>query len=135
MTGARTHRFVQIGFNRAGTSSLRDYFRRAGVHVAYHRLMRGPLRGALIADVMSDNLEAGRAPLAGLEDFGAFTDMESVSRDRIVYGHRRFREIAEAHPETRFILNLRDKGAWLKSRAGFGGYLATCAAFHGVSEE
>lgn len=69
-----------------------------------------------------------------MEDIDAFTDIESVARDRIVYGHRFFREIAESHAETRFILNVRDRDAWLRSRANFGGYLATCAAFHGISE-
>lgn len=134
MSRASGHRYVQIGFNRAGTSSIRDYFQRAGFNVADHRLTHGARRGALIADFIADNLDVGRAPLAGMDDVQVFTDMESVSLERIVYGHRHFREIAEAHPETRFILNLRDRKAWLKSRAGFGGYLATCAAFHGVSE-
>lgn len=134
MSRASEHRYVQIGFNRAGTSSIRDYFLRAGFSVADHQLPHGAKRGALIADVMADNFDAGRVPLAGMDDVQVFTDMESVSRERIVYAHRHFREIAEAHPETRFILNLRDPKAWLKSRAGFGGYLSTCAAFHGVSE-
>jgi hypothetical protein len=134
LSAQRNVRLVQIGFNRAGTSSIRDYLRRAGLRVADHRIEKGRNRGKLIADVLAANVQAGLPPLFGMEGIDAFTDIESVSRERIVYGHRFFREIAECHPETRFILNLRNRDAWLRSRANFGGYLATCAAFHGISE-
>ena len=127
-------RIVQIGFNRAGTSSISDFLRRAGFHCVDHTFERGPHEGQCVAVLIENNIAAGRKPLAGLDDWQAFTDMEYVTADAAIYAQKRFREIAEAHPEVKFILNIRNKQDWLQSRAKFGGYLTTCAAAARVSE-
>jgi hypothetical protein len=127
-------RIVQIGFNRAGTSSLSDFLRRAGFTCVDHMFASGPYKGQSVAVLIKNNITAGRKPLAGLDAFQAFTDMEYVTAESAVYVQKRFREIAEAHPEVKFILNIRNKQDWLQSRAKFGGYLSTCAAAAKVSE-
>jgi Sulfotransferase domain len=127
-------RIVQIGFNRAGTSSIADFLRRSGFSVVDHRFDRGALKGNYTALLIENNISKNRAPLHGLEAWTGFTDMEYVDEHRLVYAQNWFREIAASHPETKFILNLRDKAAWLHSRKNFGGYMKTCAKASGVSE-
>lgn len=129
-----TVRIVQIGFNRAGTSSISDFLRRAGFKCVDHRFDSGPYQGQCVVVLIENNIAAGRKPLAGLDAWQAFTDMEYVTANAAIYGQRRFREIAEAHPDVKFILNIRNKQDWLQSRAKFGGYLATCAAAAKISE-
>ena len=127
-------RIVQIGFNRAGTSSISDFLRRAGFNCVDHTFDSGALKGRNVAVLIEDNIAAGRKPLAGLDAWQAFTDMEYVTEDVAVYAQKRFREIAESHPDVKFILNIRNKQDWLQSRAKFGSYLATCAAAAKISE-
>ena len=127
-------RIVQIGFNRAGTSSISDFLRRAGFNCVDHTFDSGSHKGDNLAALIEDNIAMGRKPLAGLDACQAFTDMEYVTEDAAIYAQKRFREIAEAHPEVKFILNIRNKQDWLQSRAKFGGYLSTCAAAAKVSE-
>ena len=131
---SKSLRIVQIGFNRAGTSSISDFLHRAGFQCVDHTFERGQHKGQCVAVLIENNIAAGRKPLAGLDDWQAFTDMEYVTADAAIYAQKRFREIAEAHPEVKFILNIRNKQDWLQSRAKFGGYLATCAAAAKISE-
>ena len=50
-------------------------------------------------------------------------------------GNRYFREIAAAYPDMKFVLNLRKKEAWLKSRMNFNDYPDRWKAFHGIDNE
>lgn len=127
-------RIVQIGFNRAGTSSLSDFLRRAGFKCVDHTFESGVHKGLNVAALIETNIATGQKPLAGLDEWQAFTDMEFVTSEGAIYAQKRFREIAEAYSEVKFILNIRRKVDWLESRAKFGGYLATCAAAAKVSE-
>lgn len=129
------NRIVQIGFNRAGTSSIADFLKRAGYDRIDYQIDRGPLKGRHLGLQIQENIKAGKPPLAGLDAWNAFSDMEYVSPENVFYGHRYFREIAAAHPETIFILNFRKKRAWLESRRLFGDYLQTCASFAGCSHD
>jgi hypothetical protein len=128
-------RIVQIGFNRAGTSSIADFLCRAGFSVVDHNFNRGPLKGKYTALIIEDNISKNRPPLFGLDTWTGFTDMEYVDANKQVYAQHWFREIATSHPETKFILNIRNKKDWLQSRKKFGGYLKTCAAASGVSQD
>ncbi len=127
-------RIVQIGFNRAGTSSIADFLRRAGFAVVDHRFDLGRYKGQFAALVIEENIREKRAPLFGLDAWNGFTDLEYLDEKKSVYAQYWFREIAHAHPETKFILNLRYKEDWLKSRRNFGGYLKTCAKALAVPE-
>lgn len=127
-------RFFQIGFNRAGTSSLAEMIARFGLNVAHHSVDRD---GTMvnIALAMADNIESGRRPLNGFDDIDAFTDIEYTSAERIVEGNRFFRDIMVAYPEMKFILNLRRKEDWLKSRLNFNDYPHRCMVFYGVDRD
>ena len=128
-------RIVQIGFNRAGTSSISDFLQRAGFNCVDHAFVRGPYKGMSIAVLIEANIKAGRKPLAGMDEWQAFTDMEYVTSTEAIYAQGRFREIADAHDDVKFILNVRRKQDWLQSRAKFGGYLEACATAAQLSNE
>jgi Sulfotransferase domain len=130
-----TARIVQIGFNRAGTSSIADFLRRAGYAVVDHSFDSGPLKGKSLAKIIEANVQGGQLPLHGLDSWTGFTDMEFVDEHKAIYCQNLFKEISQAHPETKFILNIRRKEDWLQSRMKFGGYLATCALVAGVAQD
>ena len=125
------HRYFQIGFNRAGTSSLAELLERQGLVAVHHDVERDGER-VNIALELEENLKQGHPPLQGFDDIDAFTDIEYVSREHVFEGNRCFREIAEAYPEMKFVLNLRPREDWLKSRLAFGDYPDCWMAFHGI---
>jgi hypothetical protein len=102
----------QIGFNKCGTSSI--YFRLDALGFsATHIKTRD---GRYIASVMQDNLDGGRHILTGLETYDAFTDLEDVREDRFVEGYKFYPHMLEQVPDARFILNVRDRERWIRSR-------------------
>ena len=127
------HRYFQIGFNRAGTSSLAELLERQGLVTIHHDVQRD---GSLVnvALKLEENLKNGAPPLQGFDDIDAFTDIEYVSKEHVFEGNRYFREIAKAYPEMKFVLNLRPKEDWLKSRLAFGDYPDRWMACHSIDK-
>ena len=102
-------KYFQIGFRKCGTTTLWDFFNRNGIPAAHWN-------GGNLARRMRDNLEAGRRALDGYDDrYDAFTDMEFNDPDDYFEGFKRFRELLRDYPGAKFILNTRDKEAWLRS--------------------
>ena len=111
---AKLTRIFQIGFNKCGTRSLYRFLQRSGIASAHFN------RGQL-ATSMKLNIDAGRKPLAGfLDSYVAFTDVQQVSRHGAIEGVRYFRELYQYYPHSYFILNTRDRDAWIKSRLNHG---------------
>ncbi|MBV6635239.1 MAG: hypothetical protein KI788_04975 [Mameliella sp.] len=127
-------RFFQVGFNRCGTTSIADMLERQGLTAVHHSYLRDGEKQN-IALTIADNLEQGRPPLDGMDDIDAFTDVEYTSEGRIVEGYKHFREIAAAYPEMKFILNIRKRDDWIKSRLGFANYPERYAACYGLTRE
>ena len=107
MTGRQ--KYFQIGFRKCGTTTLWDFFRRNGIPAVHWD-------GGDLARRMRDNLEAGRRILDGYDHrYDAFTDMEFNDPDDWFEGFRRFRELLRHYPDAKFILNTREREAWLLS--------------------
>lgn len=125
-------RVFQIGFNTCATTALYKMFAHAGVPSIHSsgriwRIQKHPaVVGKNVQETIHDNIEGGHEPLQGLEDFDAFFDMEFTRTGLEIENYRRFAVLAEAYPDAKFILNVRDKKSWLKSRArrANGDYLA-----------
>ena len=127
----RTTRIFQIGFNKCGTRSLYRFLQRSGIQAAHFN------RG-LLAWSIEDNIAQGRAPLQGrIDQWVAYTDVQQVTRERAIEGVRYFRELYHYYPNSYFILNTRDKAAWIKSRLahGAGFYARRYARALGVETE
>ena len=107
-------KIFQIGFNKCGTKTLHHYFSRNGVrsvHWDYGRL----------AQRMLANLASGSKLLAGYEQFDVFTDMEYLNESgTYLEAYKLYRHLAEQYPHSVFILNTRNRDAWIRSRLGHG---------------
>lgn len=127
-------RVFVIGFNKCGTTSLHTLFRRAG-HRCLHYKLKTPAGPLNLAEMIFANREAGRPLLTGLEEAQVLSDMEMNGRTRRLEAFTLFREFDSQYPGSRFILNLRDKDRWLRSRLhqGDGRYASKQLATRGLS--
>lgn len=139
----RRPRIFQIGFNRCGTKSLYAYFKANGLRAIHWK------KGKLAYGMELARRE-GVPLLSYTGDYDVYTDMERVDlpvelarptrplllrrleahlgeaeREGPLYAFEYFRELDEQYPESRFILNLRKREDWARSRRRFrdGGYL------------
>lgn len=116
-------RVFQIGFNRCGTRSISHLFEAAG-HAVVHwdipsdgRDSAAPIEDrTLVASVMDDNRRRGRPLLDGIDRYDLYADMEMMTGNQNIEAFRWFREIDTQYPGSRFILNLRDREHWIRSR-------------------
>ena len=93
----------QIGFNKCATSSIWMRLDALGFTASHLKTNNG----IYVASVMIENLHAGRHILDGLDDYDAFTFVE---------GYKLYPQILEQVPDAVFILNVRDRESWIKSR-------------------
>ncbi|MEP1352892.1 MAG: glycosyltransferase 61 family protein [Tateyamaria sp.] len=124
-------RIFQIGFNKCGTRSLYRFLQRSGIYSCHFN------RG-LLALKMQENLAAGYKPLAGrLDQYVAFTDVQRVAAEGVIEGAAFFRQLHAYYPDSYFILNIRDKEGWLRSRArhGAGNYMKRYGKALGLSSD
>jgi hypothetical protein len=135
----------QIGFNKCATTALFWLFVNSG-HAALHSSGRRSRKAG--HQVVSrqhpqiqihHNICSGLPPVAGLEDFNAFFDMEydRPQSEIKIENFKFFDRFALAYPDAKFILNTRDKQSWLRSRSRHndGLYLARSMKRWGLSKE
>lgn len=112
----------QIGFNKCATTALASLFSRAGIRSLHsggrkwRRIGHPAIAGRNPQLDIQTNIREGRPPIEGLEDFGAFFDMEFAQRLELIENFREYRAFARAYPHARFMLNTRDREDWLRSR-------------------
>lgn len=130
-------RVFQIGFNRCGTVSFAYFFRKNGFQTAHWR------KGTVAAAIELARRE-GRPLLTYTDKFDVYTDMElveieAISRQRWprkifrrlldaigegeelrpIYAYKHFALLDEQYPNSKFILNTRDRERWVRSRFRF----------------
>jgi hypothetical protein len=133
----------QIGFNKCATSAFFELFRRSGARPLHSggRFWRNRQHPALVGHNpqldIDANIREGRPALTGFEDFDAFFDMEFVRFKARVENYRQYRAFARDYPHARFLLNHRDKAAWLRSRArhGDGQYIKMAMVHSGLDRD
>ena len=70
---------------------------------------------------MFTNLATGKKLVAGYEQFDVFTDMEFLSQSGIyLEAYKLFPHLTSQYPEALFILNTRNREAWIRSRLEHG---------------
>ncbi len=102
----------QIGFSKCATTTIAEFFIDNGVATIHHDF------GHLAASIYN-NAQA-KQPLISPQyaNYYVFTDMERMYEDPpINIPLTYFKELDKQYPGSKFILNTRDKQAWLKSRA------------------
>jgi hypothetical protein len=105
-------RIFQLGFSKCGTGSIAAFFQANGIPAVHHD--DGHLPWSI-----NENHRRGRPLISPrYNDIYVFTDMEAIYMNpQIKVGQNLFRELDKQHPGSKFILNTRNKAAWLKSRA------------------
>jgi hypothetical protein len=102
----------QIGFSKCGTTSLSEFFNKNGILSVHHD-------GGMLATSIYNNYLNDK-PLLSLEyaGYNIYTDMERLyDIPQISIGQQLFVELDKSLPGSKFILNVRNKQDWLKSRA------------------
>ncbi|WMS42218.1 hypothetical protein RDV64_19445 [Acuticoccus sp. MNP-M23] len=99
----------QIGFNKCGTRSMFQLFRRNGLAAMHWD--KGEVGHALRYNVVT-----GHRPLEGHEDFVFYSDMMGPRGQPIFEGHLQYKALYAAYPDALFILNTRNIDNWVKSR-------------------
>ena len=120
----------QIGFNRCGTRSIHQYFAANGISSVHWDEGR-------LAQRMFENRANGNDLLAGYPEFDVFTDMESLDGIQHLEAYKLYPELAAQYPDAVFILNTRDREAWINSRFGHrkGEYAARFKQYLGTDSD
>lgn len=109
----------QIGFNKCATTSLNHMFRQSGMSTVHWD------SGKLAKKIRANSIE-GKMLLDGIDNYEFYSDLEHVDSKQYIYAFSdHFKELDEQYPGSKFILNTRSIGKWLKSRErhGNGSYL------------
>ena len=104
-----------------------------GLNAVHHVYSRGGEKRNIATDI-EENMEAGRLPLDGMDEIDAFTDVEFISSTKIIQGNQFFPEIMSSYPDMKFILNIRNRDDWIKSRVSFPDYMKRHIEYHGLDE-
>ena len=107
-------KIFQIGFNRCGTKTIHDYLCANGLKGVHWD--KGRLAKRIFA-----NRDRGRDMISGYEACEVFTDMEWIEPTQLLEAYKLYPELAAQYPDGVFILNTRDREAWVKSRVSHGG--------------
>lgn len=107
---------INLGLPKSGTTTLGRALRRAGYHLADHKLQKGEaqdpaLEGAFVADLIYRGYFGSGDPLEYLGDFDALSEV-SVLRERHPawpqMDHGVITAIRDRHPQVRFVASWRD---------------------------
>ena len=125
-------RIFQIGFNKCGTRSLFHFFKDNNISSIHYD-------GGKIANSMLRHYN-NNEPMIDIryKNTCFFSDMENIFRKKPLYiGLLFFKELSYDYPNSIFILNIRDKNNWLKSRCLHkkGDYLKDTSSKLNLSEE
>jgi hypothetical protein len=102
-------RIFQIGFNRCGTTTLTLFLRGNGISASHWR-------SGKIARRFDQDMRKGVRPFMHPPRTVAYTDMIYLDDVRCIEVARHFRYIYSHYPDAYYILNTRDREAWVRSR-------------------
>lgn len=122
-------KLFQIGFNKTATTALFWLFIHSGHRALHSSGRRERRRGHEVINQqhpqlrIHHNILSGLPPVEGLEDFEAFFDMEYDLpwSDIKLENFKHFARFHAAYPNAKFILNIRNKDKWLRSRERHAG--------------
>lgn len=111
-------KIFQIGFNRCGTLSLFRFFTSNEVPSVHWM-------GGNLARRMHKNKRRNQPLLEEISEYVFYSDMEYVGAKEIIEAYKYYKTLDEQYPDSKFILNTRDKNEWIESRVNHrnGSYL------------
>lgn len=116
-------RVVNLGLPKTGTTTLARALRRAGLHVADHRIRprqteNSDLHGCFVADLLYRGYFETGDPGAHLDGFDAISEMSLLREGRSLWPQMDFGLIdalRDHHPDLRFLASSRDPFALSQS--------------------
>lgn len=120
-------KYFQIGFHKCGTTSISRFFHMNGFSCI-------DFDDGRIARRMKENLDTGTYILSGYDEYDVFTDMISMDGKLLIEGYKFFRELYEQVDGAMFILNVRDRDIWIRSRVNWRHAADHFKAYYGISE-
>ena len=126
-----------IGFNKCGTTSLHNLFSKSGYRSVHWRLKK---ENVFLATAIFTNHSLNRKLLDGIDQFDIYSDLVFLSENIHLEANIFFQNLDEQYPDSRFILNTRNKENWLESRSrhsaiGAGSMIERACACYRESEE
>jgi hypothetical protein len=118
-----------IGFNKCGTTALYHLMKHSGIRSLHWA--NGTLAERIQAG--SEHPEELKAYLA---PWTSFSDMILLTNERLIEGNTYFRLLHRLFPHAYFVLNDRDRDAWIRSRLKHsnGTMLSRCMKATGLDE-
>ena len=111
---------IAIGFNKCGTRSFAELFRRSGHLVIHHKIESiWPIKRR-IGKIIKENISSGNKIFKGIEDYVFYCDLIHSTPNDTFDGAREFKKILVDYPDSILILNTRNKEGWIKSRLNHG---------------
>lgn len=104
-----------IGPNKCGTTSLHRLFLGSKINALHNVYYEAKHRRNAALRVF-DNISLGRKPVAGMDEFIAFSDLNIDGRFVSIDMGMFFRIFHAAYPDAYFILNTRPVEKWIRSR-------------------
>ena len=107
---------VNLGLPKSGTTTLANALRRAGLHVADHRIRRHQtpdetLHGLHVGALLYDGYFAGEDPAVRLSAFQALTEISMMAQGRSLWPQTDFAlidSLRRHHPGIKFLGSRRD---------------------------
>ncbi|MEM6762405.1 MAG: sulfotransferase [Pseudomonadota bacterium] len=118
---------IQIGFNKCGTRSMFQFFRR-------NKLKSMHWNDGVVGGAMRRNLVTGRRPFEGHEEFVFYSDVMGPRRSPIFEGQFFYKQCYEAYPGSLFILNTRNEDNWIKSRMRHPDLVRRFMVYYGIED-
>lgn len=135
---ADLQRVFQIGFNKAGSTSLHKFFQNSGLSSVHWR-------AGQLAKSVQEKIILGQDPIADYSEFSCFTDMFHIDNDVTLEPFKNFKYLHHWYPDALFILNTRNIDSWIASRIRHradtlfegddGSLLNRSCQYYGLSEE
>lgn len=118
----------QIGFNKCGTRSMFQLFRRSKIPSMHWS-------AGTVGHALRYNLVTGRRPFEGHEEYVFYSDLMGPRGQPVFEGHWYYRKFYEAYPGALFILNTRNEDRWITSRKRHGDFINRFKRFYGLTTE
>ncbi|MCJ7872392.1 sulfotransferase family protein [Phaeobacter sp. J2-8] len=108
-------RVINLGLPKSGTTTLARALRKAGLHVADHRIRprqtdNTDLHGRFVGQMMYDGYFLQGDPLTGLDEFDAFAEVNALRGEKSIWPQFDFGlidAIRGHHPGARFLASWR----------------------------
>lgn len=118
----------QIGFNKCGTRSMFQFFKRNKVPAMHWS-------SGTVGHALRYNLVTGRRPFEGHEEYVFYSDLMGPRGQPVFEGQWYYKRFFEAYPGALFILNTRDEDNWIKSRLRHPDLINRFKRFYGLETE